>query len=62
MPWIQGYPYYLLNIQQAPLFLTLTGFTAFTYLPAIIAAYLCLFIDSKSTIYPLTKNLDGGEY
>lgn len=35
--------------------ITLTGFTAFTYLPAIIAAYLCLFIDSKSTIYPLTK-------
>jgi diguanylate cyclase (GGDEF)-like protein/PAS domain S-box-containing protein len=35
--------------------ITITGFTAFTYLPAIIVAYLCLFIDSKSTIYPLTK-------
>ncbi|MEK3946221.1 MULTISPECIES: histidine kinase N-terminal 7TM domain-containing diguanylate cyclase [Paenibacillus] len=36
--------------------ITITGFTAFTYLPAIIAAYFALFVSSKLTIFPLTKN------
>lgn len=36
--------------------ITLTGFTAFTYLPPIIAAYLTLFRDPRLSLYPLAKN------
>lgn len=36
--------------------ITITGFTALTYLPAIIAGYFFLRGNSKLTLYPLTKN------
>lgn len=36
--------------------ITLTGFTAFTYLPPVIAAYLTLFRDPRLSLYPLAKN------
>jgi diguanylate cyclase (GGDEF)-like protein/PAS domain S-box-containing protein len=36
--------------------ITITGFTAFTYLPPIVAAYLSLFRDPRLSLYPLAKN------
>ncbi|KHL93356.1 hypothetical protein QW71_23825 [Paenibacillus sp. IHB B 3415] len=36
--------------------ITITGFTAFTYLPPIIVAYLSLFRDPRLSLYPLAKN------
>ncbi|MEK5035760.1 diguanylate cyclase [Paenibacillus sp. FSL R7-0302] len=38
------------------LHITITGFTAFTYLPPIVAAYLTLFRDPRLSLYPLAKN------
>ncbi|MBW4082071.1 diguanylate cyclase [Paenibacillus sp. S150] len=36
--------------------ITITGFTAFTYLPPILAGYLSLFRDPRMSLYPLAKN------
>ncbi|NUU62931.1 histidine kinase N-terminal 7TM domain-containing diguanylate cyclase [Paenibacillus agri] len=36
--------------------ITVTGFTAFTYLPATIAAYFTVFRDPYLALYPLDKN------
>lgn len=36
--------------------ITITGFTAFTYLPAILVAYFTAFGDPRVTLYPLSKN------
>lgn len=36
--------------------ITITGFTAFTYLPAVLATYFSLFRDSRLSIYPLAKS------
>ncbi|WP_084673372.1 histidine kinase N-terminal 7TM domain-containing diguanylate cyclase [Paenibacillus sp. HW567] len=36
--------------------ITITGFTAFTYLPPIVAGYLSLFRDPRLALYPLAKN------
>jgi diguanylate cyclase (GGDEF)-like protein len=37
--------------------ISITGFTAFTYIPAIIAAYFTVFDESKLAIFPLSKNI-----
>lgn len=40
-----------------PLFkITITGFTAFTFLPPVVVAYLTLFSDPRFALYPLAKN------
>ncbi|ASA24677.1 sensor domain-containing diguanylate cyclase [Paenibacillus donghaensis] len=36
--------------------ITITGFTAFTYLPAVIAAYFTIFSDPRVSLYPLAKS------
>lgn len=36
--------------------ITITGFTAFTFLPAILAAYFTVFRDPYLALYPLDKN------
>ena len=36
--------------------ITITGFTAFTYLPAILIAYFTAFGDPSVAVYPLSKN------
>ncbi|OMD47527.1 hypothetical protein BSK56_13335 [Paenibacillus borealis] len=35
--------------------ISVTGFTAFTYLPPVLAAYLSLFRDPRLSLYPLAK-------
>jgi diguanylate cyclase (GGDEF)-like protein/PAS domain S-box-containing protein len=47
----------VLSVFLLPLLkITITGFTAFTYLPPIVAAYLSLFHDPRLSLYPLAKN------
>lgn len=47
----------VLSVFLLPLLqITITGFTAFTYLPPIVAAYLTLFRDPRLSLYPLAKN------
>ncbi|WNS42455.1 diguanylate cyclase [Paenibacillus sp. MMS20-IR301] len=47
----------VLSVALLPLLkITITGFTAFTYLPPIVAAYLILFRDPRLSLYPLAKN------
>ncbi|KAI7278325.1 hypothetical protein KC345_g6020 [Hortaea werneckii] len=47
----------VLSVLFLPLLkITITGFTAFTYLPPIVAAYLSLFRDPRLSLYPLAKN------
>ena len=47
----------VLSVFLLPLLkITITGFTAFTYLPPIVAAYLSLFRDPRLSLYPLAKN------
>lgn len=46
----------ILSLMLPLLKITITGFTAFTYLPPIVAGYLSLFRDPRLSLYPLAKN------
>lgn len=47
----------VLSVFFLPLFkITITGFTAFTYLPSVVAAYLILYSDPRVMLYPSAKN------
>lgn len=47
----------VLSVFLLPLLrITITGFTAFTYLPPILAGYLSIFRDPRLSLYPLAKS------